>query len=175
MKRIIVLSTLAATMAVMLALAGSASAVGPTVEKFGPFSGSEQIADCGSGRERFEVWTDYMFEVQVITYYDSAGNPDYAREYYTFEDFFYNTDTGEGFSEHDRSNAVVDLSSGQEVTSSAVAYRVTVPGEGVVLLQAGTIRFDEDGNATFIAGPHQVFPESDTQKLCEALAPDQDT
>jgi hypothetical protein len=44
-----------------------------------------------------------------------------------------------------------------------------VPGEGLVLLQAGRLEFDEAGNVVFVAGPHQVL-EEDFDKLCEALA-----
>ena len=111
-----------------------------------------------------------MVDGQSTIFFDSAGNPDYARVHLRFVDFYYNSETGEGFSEHEHSNTLLDLPSGEEVTSSGVSYRVTVPGEGVVLLQAGTIKFDQAGNPTFVAGPHQVFPVSDTQKLCEALA-----
>ena len=111
-----------------------------------------------------------MVDGQSTIFFDSAGNPDYARVHLRFVDFFYNSERGEGFTEHEHSNTLIDLPSGDEVTSSGVSYRVTVPGEGVVLLQAGTIKFDQAGNPTFVAGPHQVFPESDTQKLCEAFA-----
>jgi len=170
MKRTIMLSTLAATAVVLFALAGVASAdkpeSTPALVRLEPETGTELIAECGD----FQVLTDFVVDGQSTIFFDSDGNPDYARVHLRFVDFFYRSDTGEGFTEHDHSNTLIDLPSGNEVTSSGVSYRVTVPGEGVVLLQAGTIKFDQAENPTFVAGPHQVFPESDTQKLCEALA-----
>jgi hypothetical protein len=63
--------------------------------------------------------------------------------------------TGEGFTEHEHCNTLIDLPSGEEVTSSGVSYRVTVPDEGVVLLEAGRVEFNEAGEVVFVAAPHQ--------------------
>jgi hypothetical protein len=167
-KRIIMLSTLAATMAVMLALAGSASAAKPTVSTK-QFEGTELVANCGDFGYDFDVLTDYVLDLQIITFYDSAGNADYQRVQYTVHDFYYNSVTGEGFAETESGHSLVDLPSEDEVTAQGLSYRVTVPGGGVVLLQAGRLVFDEAGNVVFEAGPHQVL-SGDTDKLCEALA-----
>jgi hypothetical protein len=164
MKRIIMLLTLGATMALMLALAGSASAAKPEV-RTDQFEGTEFIADCGD----FDVLTDFVLDIRELVFFDSAGNEDFARVHLTFHDFFYNSETGEGFAETNTGNNVIDLPSGAEVTSMGLSYHVTVPGEGVVLLQAGRLEFDEAGNVVFVAGPHQVL-EEDFDKLCEALA-----
>jgi hypothetical protein len=163
MKRMMLLM-LAATMALILALAGSASAAQPRVI-INQFEGTEFIADCGD----FEVLTDFVLDIRSLVYLDSAGNDDFARVHYEFHDFFYNSETGEGFAETNTSNAVIDLPSENEITSVGLSYHVTVPGEGVVLLQAGRLEFDEAGNVVFVAGPHQVL-EEDFDKLCEALA-----
>jgi hypothetical protein len=169
MKRTIMLSTLAATAVVLFALTGVASAdkpeSTPALVRLEPETGTELIAECGE----FEVLTDFVVDGQSTIFFDSDGNPDYARVHLRFVDFFYRSDTGVGFTEHDHSNILIDLPSGEEVTSSGVSYRVTVPGEGVVLLQAGRLVFDEAGEVVFQAGPHQVLNE-DTEKLCEALA-----
>jgi hypothetical protein len=163
-KRIIMLSTLAATMAVMLALAGSAFAASPERETIHE-EGTEFIADCGD----FDVLTDYVLDAEIITFFDSAGNPDYDRVHFTFHDFYYNSETSEGFAETESGHTLDDLPSGNEVTSQGLSYRVTVPGGGAVLLQAGRLVFDEAGNVVFEAGPHQVL-SGDTDELCEALA-----
>jgi hypothetical protein len=169
MKRTIMLSTLAATAVVLLALGGVASADKPegtpAPVRLEPETGTELIAECGE----FEVLTDFVVDGQSTIFFDSAGNPDYARVHLRFVDFYYNSETGEGFSEHEHSNTLLDLPSGEEVTSSGVSYRVTVPGEGVVLLEAGRLEFNEAGEIVFVAGPHQVLSQ-DTDKLCEALA-----
>jgi hypothetical protein len=88
---------------------------------------------------------------------------------FQFHDFFYNSVTGEGFVETNSGNNLVDLPSGNEITSVGLSYHVTVPGEGVVLLQAGRLVFDEAGEVVFEAGPHQVRG-GEFDKLCEALA-----
>jgi hypothetical protein len=163
-KRIIMLSTFAATMAVMLALAGSAFAASPEQETFQEEVTEEFIADCGD----FDVLTDYVLDVRIITYFDRAGNPDSSKVHFTFQDFYYNSETGEGFAETESGIDVFDVQTG-ELTSHGLSYRVTVPGGGAVLLQAGTVVYDEAGNVVFEAGPHQVL-SGDTAKLCEALA-----
>jgi hypothetical protein len=169
MKRTIMLSTLAATAVVLFALGGVASADKPegtpAPVRLEPETGTELIAECGE----FDVLTDFVVDGQSTIFFDSAGNPDYARVHLRFVDFFYNSETGEGFTEHEHSNTLLDLPSGEEVTSSGVSYRVTVPGEGVVLLEAGRLEFNEAGGIVFVAGPHQVLSQ-DTDKLCEALA-----
>ena len=169
MKRTIILSTLAATAVVLFALGDVASADKPkgipAPVRLEPESGTELIAECGE----FDVLTDFVVDGQSTIFFDSAGNPDYARIHLRFVDFYYNSETGEGFTEHEHSNTLLDLPSGEEVTSSGVSYRVTVPGEGVVLLEAGRVEFNEAGEVVFVAGPHQVLSQ-DTDKLCEALA-----
>jgi hypothetical protein len=168
-KRIIILSTLAAAATVLFALASGASAAKPEgtpeLVRLEPEAGTELIAECGG----FDVLTDFVVDGHITTFFDSDGNPDYYVVHLRFVDFFYNSETGEGFAEHDHSNAMFDLPRDEEVTSRGASYRVTVPGEGVVLLQAGRLEFDEAGNVVFVAGPHQVL-ETDFDKLCEALA-----
>jgi hypothetical protein len=165
MKRTIMLSTLTATMALMLALAGSASAVKPQTEPVHAEVTQFFVTDCGA----FQVLDDFTIDGVITTFYDSAGNADYYRAHFTFRDFFYNSETGEGFTAINHSNPVFDLPSDTEVTSSGLSYHVTVPGGGLLLLDAGRVEFDEAGNPTFVAGPHQVL-SGDTEKLCKALA-----
>jgi hypothetical protein len=157
-------STLAAIMAVMLALAGPASAAKPEVVTFRE-EGTEFIADCGD----FDVLTDFVFDIRALVFFDEEGNEDFARAHVQIQDFYYNSETGEGFTETEASNNVTDLSSGEEVTSVGLRYHVTVPGEGLVLVDAGRLEFDENGEVVFAAGPHQV-EEEDFDKLCAALA-----
>jgi hypothetical protein len=164
MKRIIMLSTLAAAMALMLALAGSASAAEPETETFHE-EGTDVLANCGG----FKVLDNWVLDGRQTTFFDSAGNPDYARVHFEFHDFFYNSKTGEGFAETNTVNVVFDLQS-SATEGSGLSYHVTVPGEGVVLLDAGRLEHDEAGEIGFVAGPKQVHLGEDTDKLCEALA-----
>jgi hypothetical protein len=169
MVRTIMLSTSAAIAVVLFALAGVASAdkpeSTPAQVRLEPETGTDFIAECGE----FDVLTDFVVDGHSTIFFDSDGNPDYARAHLRFVDFYYNSETGEGFTEHEHSNTLIDLPSGDEVTSTDVSYRVTVPGEGVVLLEAGRVEFNEAGEIVFVAGPHQLLSQ-DTDKLCEALA-----
>jgi hypothetical protein len=170
MKRIIMLSTFVATMVVNLALAGSASAAKPEATTFHE-EGTYFLADCGD----FDVLTDFEEDASVVLFFDNQGNEDFLRVHEHFHDFFYNSVTGEGFAETDTVLDVIDLQSGTE-SLSGLAFHVTVPGEGVVLLDAGRLVADAEGNLVFEAGHHQIFGSNpDTEKLCAALAPKENT
>jgi hypothetical protein len=78
MKRMIILSTLTAALALMLALAGSASAVNipPDTESF---VDDEVQAFVFAGCGDFEVRSDFTVEGEITTLYDSSGNPYYYK------------------------------------------------------------------------------------------------
>ena len=116
-----------------------------------------------------------MVDAQATLFFDSAGNPDYALVNVQVRDFIYNSKTGEGFADtstyHEELDVVVPLSThGNLVISVAgLSYHLTVPGEGVVLIEAGRLEWNEADELVFVAGQHQVLV-GDTEKLCEALA-----
>jgi hypothetical protein len=110
-----------------------------------------------------------VFDIRAIVFFDEEGDADFARSHAQIHDFYYNSDTGEGFAETEASNAVVDLPSEEEITSVGLRYHVTVPGEGLMLVDAGRLEFDENGEIVFAAELHQV-EEEDFDKLCAALA-----
>jgi hypothetical protein len=161
MKRIIMLSTLAATMAVMLALAGSASAAPPERET-SHAEGSSQITPCGD----FSVLYDWVADLRILTYFDSAGNPDYARVHAIFHAFVYSTENPEeGFAAIESRNVLFDF---PIVATSGLRFRLTMPGEGVVLLSAGRLVFDEFSGVVFEAGLQPVG--EDYLRVCELFA-----
>jgi hypothetical protein len=55
------------------------------------------------------------------------------------------------------------------VTRHGLRLIVTVPGLGVVLLDAGTFVIDADGTVVFEAGPHQLL-EGDVAQFCAAMS-----
>jgi hypothetical protein len=172
MRRIIVLSTLAASMAVMLALAGSASAAKPELETFHA-EGTSHIVHCAddNGILRFTVLFDWEIDGRILTYFDSAGNPDYARAHVISHDFVYSTENPEeGFAEIESENFLIDFPSenvASIVATSGLRFRLTVPGEGVVLLSAGRLVF-RPGEGVFVAGPQPVL--EDYLRVCEVFA-----
>ena len=62
----------------------------------------------------------------------------------------------------------LDLEEGTE-SDVGLRFRVIFPGLGVVLLDAGRVVFDADGNVAFEAGPHQIVNE-DFAAFCAAFA-----
>lgn len=61
-----------------------------------------------------------------------------------------------------------DVESG-EFAILGLFFHLNFPGAGIILLDAGHIRFDANGDLIHLAGPHQVF-EGDFSALCSALA-----
>jgi hypothetical protein len=171
MKRIIMVLTLGATMALMLALAGSASAATPERETFHA-EGTGHIINCADDNGIFAVLFDWEIDGRILTYFDSAGNPDYARAHVISHDFVYSTDNPEeGFAEIEVENNLIDFPSknvASIVATSGLDFRLTVPGEGVVLLRAGRLAFDQGGRVFFQAGPRPVL--EDYLRVCEVFA-----
>ena len=110
--------------------------------------------------------------MRTLTYFDSAGNPDYARGHAICRNFVYSTENPEeGFAEIESRNNLIDFPSenvASIVATSGLRFRLTVPGEGVVLLSAGRVVFDERGELVFQAGPRPVG--GDYLRLCEVFA-----
>jgi hypothetical protein len=161
MKRIIMLLTFSTTMAVMLTLAGSASAATPERET-SHAEGTAQITHCGD----FSVLYDWVADLRILTYFDSAGNPDYVRVHAIFHNFVYSTENPEeGFAAIESRNNLFDF---PIVATSGLRFRLTVPGEGVVLLSAGRVVVEDDAEVVFQAGPRPVGEDYD--RLCEVFA-----
>jgi len=106
--------------------------------------------------------------VTITTYVDEDGNPTRLKFHLPFHGTLTNEATGESVSADQVLQETDDL---EEGTQSLVGlrFRVAFPGLGVVLLDAGKIVFDADGDVVFEAGPHQVFNE-DFGEFCVAFA-----
>jgi hypothetical protein len=107
---------------------------------------------------------------QVITYYDSAGNP--VKSILTnYKSRFTVTATANGKTLL-ANDPVVNFTSflSDTVVRLGLVYNYTVPGAGVVLLETGRVVFDlATGDVLFEAGPHQVL-EGDTEAFCSYFA-----
>src|SRR5215210_7111975 len=167
MKRIIMLSTLAATMALMVALAGSASAYPPTTETLDPVTGDEVLVNC----DGFDIRDDFIQRGTQTTFYDRNGEPVRDRFHFRYVDRFYNSETGKEYTAT-TANTIdfVDVQSGQ-LDAMGLEYHLTVPGVGVVILDAGKLIETADGEVVFESGKHQILGSNpDTEKFCAALA-----
>src|SRR5215203_1534467 len=167
MKRIIMLSTLAATMALMVALAGSASAYPPTTVELDTVTGDEVLVNC----DGFDIRDDFIQRGTQTTFYDRNGEHVRDRFHFRYVDRFYNSETGKEYTAT-TANTIdfVDLQSGQ-LDAMGLEYQLTIPGVGLVILDAGKLIFDAQGNVVFESGQHQILgSETDTDKFCQVLA-----
>jgi len=145
----------------------AASAVGKPVF-LGPFhqEGVALLAQCGA----FQALDAFQGELSITAFLDKAGNPESAIIDFHGTDTFRNSVTGKSFTEpfHNKEFAALngDLQP-DKLTKVGVAFRLTVPGGGVVLLEVGRLALSP-GHIEFEAGPHQAL-EGDFAGLCAAL------
>ena len=127
------------------------------------------IADCGD----YEVWTrDYQIYLNGTIHYDKEGNSTRIIQHWSGDGFFWSPETGkEVYMDSNLFNSVDVLETG-DTKSAGVQFRLTIPGEGTILMDVGRIIFNPFPNITFEAGQHPVyFPEEGaTDKLCAWFA-----
>lgn len=132
----------------------------------------EVVADCGD----FLLLGDYRVEGYVRIYFNRDGSIN--REFYNLDfpdSIYYNEDyPGEwlaGTSEHKQGWIYYEDGAPIEGAEAGPAFKVTVPGYGVVLLSTGRFIFDFSiGEFTFVAGPH-YFDEGAFDAICAVLRP----
>jgi hypothetical protein len=145
------------------------------VKTFHEEATGEELTDCGD----FKVLDDWVLDGRAITFFDRDGNEDSAIVHLTFQDRFYNSETGKDVTGTAHDTVRLDLPEEREIWSAGAQLHATTPGGGLVVLSAGRITFDEQGNAVFEGGHHPTLGDpselSDTERellvnLCEALA-----
>ena len=79
---------------------------------------------------------------------------------------------GKSVSENDSINVFIDADSPTVRTIIGAFTRISVPGAGILVLEAGRIVFDvATGAILFEAGPHEFTFHGDTAALCGHLSP----
>jgi hypothetical protein len=124
----------------------------------------EQVDSTSCGFPFLEVFDG---RVTITTIFDEEGNLTRV----TFHLPFHGTLTNKDGRVRLRQRGAPGDGRPREGTVSLVGlrFRVTFPGLGVVLVDAGKIVFDANGNLVFEAGPHQVVNEDFTE-FCAAFA-----
>jgi hypothetical protein len=146
-------------------IASSAAAAKPVVN--GPFhdEGTVFFADCGE----FQILDRYVLDVTVRVFLDETGTPIRAVQEASGTDTFINSVTGKELPTTPFHNSALIDPTTHLFAYAGVIYRVTVPGSGLVFIDAGrTVLNQESGEVTFQAGPHQAF-DGDVDGLCAAL------
>jgi hypothetical protein len=150
---------------------------GNRTESYGPVDNG---FSCGSGASAFEVFDQGVIKEHAVRYYDENGNLT-RRTIHDVEPFgaWSNPLTGamlrytQSYDSTDVLAVPGDLSSATETITGDVIF--TVPGLGVVLLNAGKFVVGADGSLEFRAGPQGIldyFVNGDTsafEPMCAAL------
>ena len=163
MKKRLVLIIL--VMVMMATFAGTAFAEPPTRLSWEvPFY--EEV-DCGD----FDVILDSTLRISVTYFSDDNNNPTAYEYQLKYTGTISNSATGSSFADHTAYNGRRLLTGGNEL--HGVVYHVNVPGEGVVMLVAGRIVWDDNGDVSFAAGPgmYEMWAEpGEIALLCESMA-----
>jgi hypothetical protein len=164
MKRFFLLGL--AAFVVVAALAGTALAAKPTTEVFVVDNDTfVNTSLCG-----FAITFTQNGTFKIITYYDSAGNP--VKSILTnYNSRFTETATANGKTllANFPTVFITSFPSGTTV-EAGLRSAYTVPGAGLVLLNAGRVVFDPSGAVVFEAGQHQVL-DGDLGAFCAYFAP----
>jgi hypothetical protein len=105
-------------------------------------------------------------QIRVAIFYDQEGNPVRTVLNVRYDGTLTHSLTGETWRDPQYAMIQSDLLNDTH-SFVGLIYRITVPGKGVVVIDAGRIVFSEAG-VIFEAGPHQVLNGGD-QILCAAL------
>lgn len=158
--------------AVTVAAAGLAVTTGPA-HATAPTTTLEQrhvmfaLASCGS----FTLMLEGEVTRELTTYYDQDGIP--VRDVLTRrqQSTFTNSVTGKSVPTSGIWHVTRYYTDGElngSVTQTGRTYTVTVPGRGVIFIQAGR-GIQQDGQTVFEAGPHD-FEHANFAELCDYLS-----
>lgn len=127
------------------------------------------VADCGG----FSVETkDYVIYVDESAHYDNEGSISKIISHWSGEGYFWNPDSGKTvFMESRLFNSFYYPETGETI-SSGIQFKLTLPGEGTILMDVGRIIFEPYPEITFAAGQHPFyFPEEGgLEKICAYFA-----
>lgn len=160
-RRLIV--ALVAALVASLALAATAGAGKP--QQFS-FSFEDSFVDTQSCS--FPVEVSFVGTISGLEFFDKSGNLVRVQAKGKDVGTVTNPANGKTASGVDNWLETFDVASG-EYAIRGLYFHLNFPGAGIVLLDAGHIRFDANGDVIHLAGPHQAF-QGDFAAMCAALA-----
>ena len=120
--------------------------------------------DCGTFTIRETSFSD---RVDVITYFNDAGDPVRARLHVEFQGVLTNLSTGKTLRDHAAFSDAFDFIDGTQA-ETGVTFHYKIPHQGLVA-DNGRIVFDlESGEVLFAAGSHDVIEQGFTA-ICPLL------
>lgn len=156
---------------VVAAIAPSASAAKPVTESGAFFVNGGFIGECDDGDIILE---DVEIVYRDRLYFDKDGNLTRIRSHLSVDGIVYRYDPieeerGKSLPEVGHVNFTIYPEDGILV-QAGLTSRVTLPGSGHVLLDAGRVVMDlSNGEIVWQAGPHQLM-NGEVGELCEALS-----
>ena len=154
-------STLTAA-AFALALAIAAHATPPKSESFTTTSLDSM------GCSGFDAIIERTFTGRETVYFDRQNNAVRVQVVADMRGSVTNSTTGKTVALRGHIVLVIDPSSGS-FTFVGPVFMANAPGAGTVITDTGRIVFDDDGNITFEAGPHEVT-DTNGAIFCSAVS-----
>lgn len=148
-------TTFAILLAAMVGLAPPARATQPSVQTFHTEGSGLELEDCGD----FKVILDFSHDETVTTFYDRFGSPVSAQIRFSFQATLTNSVTGKTAYERGAYTIFADLQTG-EGRQAGLVLLITVPGQGMALLELGHVSFDAAGNASLVGSPRVTEGDS---------------
>ena len=104
----------------------------------------------------FDILETYELTVRRTLFFNQYGFPDRLQANFFYSAILTNSVTGYSITDApDASSHMLDLNTG-EAFVHGLMFSVEVPGEGVLVLDAGNVVFGADGELT-VNGPHQYL------------------
>jgi hypothetical protein len=139
----------------MVGLASPARATQPSVQTFHTEGRDLELEDCGD----FKVMLDFSHDETVTTFYGASGSPVSSQIRFSFQATLTNSVTGRTANERGAYSIFVDLQTG-ESRQAGLVLLITVPGQGVALLELGHISLDAAGSASLEGIPQVTEGDS---------------
>ena len=153
----------------MFGIASTVNATPPAQDRLSTFIEQQYVGSCGN----FAILTDYYLDFKIKFFYDNSGNAIRASGLFITDGFskYYNSEDPSRFVEggpHEVQIQRFDIG-GNTLTYVGASFRVNLPGQGVIFLQAGRVMVDlATGELLFEAGPQDANAEN-LDELCTAL------
>ena len=162
------------TAVLVIGSTSSVLAVPPAKVNPPPFQGfGFQVGDCGD----FQVLNDFTSDAFFIVHFDQDGNVTHVNQHIKFSDStYYNSEYtyisingGPGEGEND---LFIDPFGGEGIIAvTGIAFKITVPGYGVIFHEAGRAIYDFDTDELLYQVGPADFSEENLDALCAALSP----
>jgi hypothetical protein len=143
----------------------TAAALEPTHQRFEVTRHIDPYVTCSG----FNVIGNFSVERDDMTFFDSSGTPIKMVIHAHFVGTLTNSVTGKSLSDDGSRIITFDLTN-NTITNTGLNLKVVVPGQGIIVIDAGRIVRDAAGNVTFEAGPHDFFNNALQGPLCLALS-----